>query len=556
MTFKPAALALLFSSILSVSALAEGQRVILVLDASGSMWGQIAGRAKMDIARDVVGKVVSGWKAEDELGLVVYGHREKGSCSDIETVLLPGPVAQETYMSPVMGLVPKGKTPMTQAVRQAAEALKWTERQSTVILVSDGIETCEADPCAVARDLEKLGIGFTVHTVGFGLDNKDAVGQLKCMAEETGGIAVLADNAEELEAALKKTVAAKAVAPPPPEPEPEPAPAIVDDFKGKVMMADGVDLPQPFFNQVNWVFSKDAGGAPGEYVTTVNGGAGQGDIPAAGNYVISVTADGAKIDVPYVHQEGKPNELTVVLNAGIGKFSALLDEATPLANASASWSFSRADGSFVTTIYGATPAVLLNAGDYKVSVADGQAIAETNFRIEAGKTSEHVVFLGAGAVKVSATYAPGGEAVPDGTAFELYKKAGISGQGDWVTTVYGNGQVLKAAAGEYDVVVKQGLAVATQRVKIEAAKEAQVEINLNAGVMSVTANGAKRYEIYEGKQLLDGSYKWLTTTYDPTLTITANAGTYLVKAFGADDQMFAEKVIEVKAGERTEMTMP
>ena len=110
------------------------------------MWGQINGRAKMDIAKEVVGKVISSWKPEDDLGLVVYGHREKGSCTDIETILPPGPLTIGEYMSPVKALVPKGRTPMTQAVRQAAEALKYTEQKSTVILVSDGLEVMRCRP--------------------------------------------------------------------------------------------------------------------------------------------------------------------------------------------------------------------------------------------------------------------------------------------------------------------------------------------------------------------------------------------------------------------------
>ncbi len=64
MLLKRVSLALLFSSVLSLSAMADGQRVILVLDASGSMWGQINGKAKMDIAKDVVGKVLSTWKCD------------------------------------------------------------------------------------------------------------------------------------------------------------------------------------------------------------------------------------------------------------------------------------------------------------------------------------------------------------------------------------------------------------------------------------------------------------------------------------------------------------
>ncbi len=75
---------------------------------------------------------------------------------------------------------------MTQAIRQAAEALKYTEKQATVILVSDGIETCDPDPCAVADELEKTGVGLTVHTVGFGLDDKGCGGAVEVSRREDG----------------------------------------------------------------------------------------------------------------------------------------------------------------------------------------------------------------------------------------------------------------------------------------------------------------------------------------------------------------------------------
>jgi len=58
-----------------------------------------------------------------------------------------------------------------------------------------------------------------------------------------------------------------------------------------------------------------------------------------------------------------------------------------------------------------------------------------------------------------------------------------------------------------------------------------------------------------GKKDLDGSNKWLTTTYDPVLNIAANAGSYLVRALKGD-ALIGEKLIEVKAGERSEVTIP
>ncbi|WP_417275716.1 vWA domain-containing protein [Celeribacter halophilus] len=120
----------------------EAPRAILVLDGSGSMWGQIDGKAKITIAQEVVGELLDSLPETQALGLTVYGHRRKGDCSDIETLVAPAAGTHDAIIAAVNGIKPKGKTPMTDAVRQAAEALRYTEEKATVILVSDGIETC------------------------------------------------------------------------------------------------------------------------------------------------------------------------------------------------------------------------------------------------------------------------------------------------------------------------------------------------------------------------------------------------------------------------------
>ena len=122
-------------------AAAEGQS-ILVLDASGSMWGQIDGVTKIEIAQGVVGDLLDTLPEGQALGLTAYGHRTKGDCADIETLVMPGASSRAAIGQAVNALKPRGKTPMTDAVVQAAEALKYTEEKATVILVSDGIETC------------------------------------------------------------------------------------------------------------------------------------------------------------------------------------------------------------------------------------------------------------------------------------------------------------------------------------------------------------------------------------------------------------------------------
>ncbi len=177
-------------------------RTILVLDASGSMWGQIGGKAKITIAQEVIVELLRTLPGEAELGLTVYGHRRKGDCGDIETLIFPGRNQRAAIANAVNAIQPKGKTPLSAAVIAAAEALRYTQERATVILVSDGKETCNFDPCEVGRRLEAAGVDFTAHVIGFDIADPIARSELQCLAAETGGTFHTASNAAELAQAL------------------------------------------------------------------------------------------------------------------------------------------------------------------------------------------------------------------------------------------------------------------------------------------------------------------------------------------------------------------
>ena len=108
-------------------------------------------------------------------------------------------------------------------MRQAAEALRHSEQAATVVLVTDGLETCAADPCAVATELEKSGVNFTAHVIGFGL-TKDEGSKVACLAENTGGRYLQASDGDSLAAALNQVV----TEPVPPTPPKAPAEATLD----------------------------------------------------------------------------------------------------------------------------------------------------------------------------------------------------------------------------------------------------------------------------------------------------------------------------------------
>lgn len=175
--------------------------VCFILDASGSMLAKAGSQTRMEAAKEVMAKVVPGLAPEVKVGLVAYGHRRKGDCSDIEVLIPVGSQDRPQLLDQVKALQPRGKTPITAAVGAVVEQLKTRENETTIVLVSDGIETCVADPCKLVQELKASGIKFVMHVVGFGVAGQ-ATEQLNCLARAAGGRYLAASDAQGLLDAL------------------------------------------------------------------------------------------------------------------------------------------------------------------------------------------------------------------------------------------------------------------------------------------------------------------------------------------------------------------
>ncbi len=194
-------------------------QVMIILDGSGSMWAEMQGEKKIDIAKNVFAQVLPSISPDVEVGLTVYGHRRKGDCDDIEVVAAPGKMSREALLQVVRSIQPKGKTPITKSLRMTLDLFKSHEAETTVVLISDGEETCHEDPCAAVMALKSSGIKFILHVIGFGVDAAQQK-QLACLADAGGGRYFPADNVsgllESMEAVkvevTQKVEQAKAVA--------------------------------------------------------------------------------------------------------------------------------------------------------------------------------------------------------------------------------------------------------------------------------------------------------------------------------------------------------
>lgn len=199
----------------TIAAMSQNINTAFILDASGSMVADLGGRTRLAIAQDAIGDLSAGLPASINASLWVYGHRaeqdnQAESCRDIEQVIELGPVDAQQFDAVAHSFPAKGYTPITDALLQAASSLPiGPNERNTVVLVSDGEETCGGDPCALAAELAAGDIELVIHTIGLAVDDVTRA-QLQCIADVSGGTYTNAESAEDLSLALEGAAEAAA----------------------------------------------------------------------------------------------------------------------------------------------------------------------------------------------------------------------------------------------------------------------------------------------------------------------------------------------------------
>jgi Mg-chelatase subunit ChlD len=192
------------------AAISLNERAVqIVVDASRSMWGQIDGVAKMEIAKDILHEASASLPDDLDLALRAYGHSsasEENNCADSGLLVPFGGSNRQALHAAIDSLKPKGQTPIAFALKQAVADFDALDHERTLVLVTDGLESCGGNPVAAARELHDLGI--RIHVIGFGLGSaKDEdTASLKTIAYASGGSYFTANSADELRGALDATV--------------------------------------------------------------------------------------------------------------------------------------------------------------------------------------------------------------------------------------------------------------------------------------------------------------------------------------------------------------
>jgi Ca-activated chloride channel family protein len=207
---------------------ADAPTTMLIVDGSGSMWARLApaNRPKIDIVRDKLAAILQ-MPSSTRIGLVSFGHRRRGDCSDVE-LIAPPDSARDALLGPLAQLNPRGPGPVTAALKVAIDALG-PSRPAQIVMVGDAADNCRQDPCAVASDFSKTSPGVPIQVIGIGVPASDQP-RLACVAQATGGRFYDITDSDGLDAARDEAMklaivtpeapgalmSKKPVAPPPP----------------------------------------------------------------------------------------------------------------------------------------------------------------------------------------------------------------------------------------------------------------------------------------------------------------------------------------------------
>ncbi|HET8861303.1 vWA domain-containing protein [Marivirga sp.] len=166
----------------------EKTRILFLFDASGSMLAPWGNELRIDAAKRVLTDLVDSLKVNDkiELALRAYGHltpSKEQNCEDTRLEIPFSPNNNDQIINRLKYIYPKGTTPIAYSLEQASKDFpRDNSYRNIIIIITDGIESCDGDPCAVSLELQKKDIFLRPFVIGLGMEQEFAA-EFDCMGE-------------------------------------------------------------------------------------------------------------------------------------------------------------------------------------------------------------------------------------------------------------------------------------------------------------------------------------------------------------------------------------
>ena len=176
--FTAICLFMVFTSSVQAQSTPQKTRILFVLDGSQSMYARWENGSKMKIATRLLRNLVDSLSGETniELALRAYGHQysvtsDGRNCKDTKLEVPFSPTNHEKIKTKLNSIRPRGTTLIAYSLEQAANDFpECSNCRNVIILITDGIEECDGDPCAVSLALQKRGVILKPFVIGLGLE--------------------------------------------------------------------------------------------------------------------------------------------------------------------------------------------------------------------------------------------------------------------------------------------------------------------------------------------------------------------------------------------------
>ena len=517
---------------------AEPSTLIVVFDGSGSMWGKSDGerQSKLVLARDGVRQGLGRLAGGTKVGLMSFGHRRGGDCQDTEMILEPAPIDAERIMTSLEKLNPRGRGPITKALREAAGKLGPGSAAATVILVHDGADNCQQDPCAAVGELRAAHPQVRVDVVSISVAADEAA-TVACLPKATGGKHYQVSAARDIDAALVEAIArAGGAAPPAAEarsatqaPAPAPGPNVATNRPGlqlwTALVRGGPALAVPAHWTIRRIGDK---GAP----------LWEGDTAApllllpTGRYEVTVRAGLITKTAIAEAVEGQPRALGIVLDGGTLAFAQSPQGKAMLEDSVVSLARLEAKGAGEPLMLRQVDAEMaLPAGNYLVGVTAGALRIERPVGIFAGDRVSIANALSLGELELSAVAVKDGPPLKD-LVYSIFEDDPDAPQGRReVVRSAASMPRLKLTAGTYYVVARRGAAETRDRVTVRAGEVERRVLMIETGQVQLALRIAGNRLETEGPivhrlERIDVQPPELVTASGPTASLDVAAGQY------------------------------
>ncbi len=149
-------------------------RILFLLDASGSMYAKMDNDSRINVAKRLLSKSIDSLSREKnvEIALRVYGHTSPPNQRNCKDTRLEVPFKANNFdevKKRIQSITPKGTTLIAHSLLQSAyDFPKEPNTRNVIILITDGIEECQGDPCAVSEALQSQGVILKPFIIGIG----------------------------------------------------------------------------------------------------------------------------------------------------------------------------------------------------------------------------------------------------------------------------------------------------------------------------------------------------------------------------------------------------